>query len=57
MTVKTWWDLIDVIDKKLFIPVPVFIIRCNGCGEEFEALSLQKLPQECPDCGKRNEVQ
>lgn len=57
MTVKTWWSVLDVIEMDAIIPIPVFIIKCNGCGEEYETYTLIDVPQECPDCGKRNEVE
>lgn len=38
--------------------MPIYVFRCEDCGEKFER--LQKLsdpdPDTCPNCGKRHTV-
>ena len=54
--ISNWWETIDFFQSPDIIPTVFFVIRCKGCGVEFETGTLQTVPMECPDCGKESEV-
>lgn len=59
MTVSNWWEAVDfyMSDASVsIIPTVYFVIRCKDCGAEYETGTLQVVPLECPDCGKKSEV-
>ncbi len=56
MTGSNWWKTIDVQFSETVIPIVSFIIRCKECSAEFKIGTLQAVPTECPDCGKRSEL-
>lgn len=59
MTVSNWWEVVDSYISDAItsiIPTVYFVIRCKGCGAEYETGTLQLDTLECPDCGKKSEV-
>ena len=52
----SWWETADFYESPGIIPTVYFVIRCKGCGTEYETGTLQIIPNECPDCGKKSEV-
>ena len=38
--------------------MPIYVFRCENCGEKFERLQKMSAPDPdvCPHCGKRNQV-
>lgn len=50
-----WWETVDFYECPVVIPTIYFVIRCKGCGTEYETRTLQGVPTECPNCGKKSE--
>lgn len=53
---EKWWETVEAGETSGIIPTVYYIIRCRQCKEEFSISCLLDVPNECPDCGARNEV-
>lgn len=53
---EKWWETVEAGEISGIIPTVYYIIKCRQCEEEFSTICLLDVPNECPDCGARNEV-